>query len=112
MIAAAQGPSLQAFLTSTLQLINTVLIPFLFGIAFLLFVINVIRYFVAGAGNEKMREEAKNVATYSILAFVFLGIFWGIVNMLVSSIGLENCQPVESDYVTADFVGPSLPNCD
>ena len=80
------------------QFIDTTLIPFLFGMAFLVFVYNVIRYFIIGATNDKDRENAKNLAIYSVAAFVFLIIFWGIVNMLNSSLGLQGKAQPCSDY--------------
>lgn len=78
--------------------IDVVLIPFLFGMAFLVFVYNVIRYFIIGATNDKDRENAKNLAIYSVAAFVFLIIFWGIINMLNSSLGLQGKSQPCSDY--------------
>lgn len=81
----------------TIFLINTV-VPFLLGIGFLFFAINVIRYFVAGSGNEEGRKKAKNLAIYSVLGFVVILVFWGIVNMLTQSIGLTGNMPT-SDYI-------------
>lgn len=85
----AQG-TVQKLLVNIPAFFNTVLIPFLFGLAFLFFVINVIRYFVAGGSSEDGRENAKNLIIYSVAAIVFLIIFWGIVNLLSTSIGLQN----------------------
>ena len=112
-LALAQfgGPSLQNTFLGVMQFFDSTLIPFLFGIAFVFLAINVIRYFVAGAGNKDAQENAKNVALYGVMAFVFLSIFWGIVNMLADSTGLEDCRPVTSDYVQNKFVGPPLPPC-
>lgn len=101
----AATPSLQKLLTNILLFINSTLIPFLFGIAFLFFAINVVRYFVAGAGNKDVREDAKNVALYSVMAFVFLVIFWGIVNMLVSSSGLQGDPAPCPDYMIGKVTG-------
>ena len=95
--AHAQG--LMNFFRGLSDFVNGTVIPFIIGIAFLIFIINVIRYFVAGAGNEQSRDKAKLIATYSIAAFVLITIFWGIINMLVQSIGLGGEQQVESDYV-------------
>lgn len=103
--------SLQSFFGNLLLFINSTLIPFLFGLAFLLFAFNVVKYFVVGGSNKDAREDAKNVALYSVAAFVFLIIFWGLVNMFSESVGLENCGQVQSDYVQYNFMGPSLPNC-
>jgi len=112
--AAAPLPgtfSLQNFFTAIPQIINNTLIPFLFGIAFLFFAINIIRYFVAGAGNKDAQEKAKNVAIYGVIAFVFLSIFWGIINMFAASTGLEDCAPVTSDYLEYKSTGPFAAPC-
>ncbi len=93
--------SLQTLLTNIPTFISNVLIPFLFGIAFLIFVYNVIRYFVAGAENKNIQEDAKNIALYSVAAFVFLIVFFGIVRMLVNSSGLQGEDQPCADYQEA-----------
>lgn len=101
LIAAAQ--TAQAFLVNFTSFLSNVIIPFLFGVAFLFFVINVIRFFVIGGSNEDGREKARALISYSVAAFVFLIIFWGIINMLSSSFGYDNvlCTSDKmSDYVT------------
>lgn len=98
-LALAATSSLQNFLKNIPLFIDARLIPFLFGIAFLIFVINVIRYFVIDADNKDARENAKNIALYSVFAFVFLIIFWGIVNLLVSSSGFSGNTAPCPDYL-------------
>lgn len=90
--------TMQGLFQNIPKFIDATLIPFLFGMAFLVFVYNVIRYFVIGATNDKDRENAKNLAIYSVAAFVFLIIFWGIVNMLNSSLGLQGKTQPCTDY--------------
>ena len=97
-VTFAADPSLQKLLTNIPVLINDVLVPFLFGITFLIFVYNVFRYFIAGAENKNIKEDAKNIALYSVAAFVFLIIFYGIVEMFVDSSGLQNETQPCSDY--------------
>jgi len=98
--ASAQG--LQGFLSNLTVVISTVFIPFLFGITFLVFVINVVRFFVLQSNNEEGRENARSLITYSVLAFVFLVIFWGTINLLTSSLGFTRISDTGlpcSDYV-------------
>lgn len=102
----AQARSFQDLLTNTLAFLNNTVIPFLIGIAFLFFVFNAIRFFVFNGTNQEGREKAKALALYGILAFVLIITFWGIVRMFSSSIGLDECDPIESDYVKKDFNGP------
>src|SRR3989344_3998133 len=58
--------SFQGMFSNIVRFIDSTLIPFLFGIAFL-----------------------------------FLIIFWGIVNMLIGSLGI-NSEPIRSDYVNSN----------
>lgn len=107
----AQTASLETLLKGIVGFTNNTLIPFLVGIAFLIFVINVFRYFILNGENEKGQEDAKNLAMYSVAAFVFLLIFWGIVNMLSTSSGLEGCKQSNFDYVDRHVPGPYPPDC-
>ena len=96
-IASAQ--SLQVLFPSLTDFIYTIFIPFLFGIAFLIFIYNAVKYFVVESNNEKGRENAKNLALYSIGAFVFLIIFSGLVRILTEFTGLEKEKQVCPDYL-------------
>jgi succinate dehydrogenase/fumarate reductase cytochrome b subunit len=107
-VAFAQA-TLNTFMTGILGFISGVLIPFLFGIAFLIFVINAVRFFIIQSNNEDGREKAKSLITYSVLAFVFLIVLWGIVGVLVSSLGLE-CTNYETKRVTSDYIVKYLPS--
>lgn len=95
----AHAQTLQLFLGNIIPVINSTIIPFLFGIAFLIFAINVIRFFVIGGSSEDSQEKAKALAMYGVLAFVLIIVFWGVVNLLASSLGLEGEAPVTSDYI-------------
>ncbi len=102
LISSAQSPSLQSLFTNIPIFIDKVLIPFLYGMAFLVFTYNAIRYFVIEGSNEKGREKAKDLAIYSIAAFVFITIFLGIVNMFTQSTGLDKqtqpCTDFEKEF--------------
>ncbi len=106
-IVLAQTLSAQGFIASFLGFSNTVLIPFLLGIAFLFFVFNVIRFFVAGGGNEDDHTKAKNLAMYGVLAFVIMVVFWGIVNLLAGSLGFAGKNIPTPDYLEKN--GTSFP---
>ncbi len=100
-VAAAQqtGPAtslssgnLTAYMNSILSFINNAVIPFILGVAFLIFVFGMFQYFIAGGANEEAREKGKSLLIYAILGFVLIIIFWGIINLLGSATGLQNSQ--------------------
>lgn len=97
LVTNAQG--IQSFLTNLTEFLGEFVVLFLMAMAFLFFTINVIRYFVLGSKNEDDREKAKALAIYSVLAFVLIVTFWGIINMLAESTGLEGETAPVSDYV-------------
>jgi len=99
----SHAQSLQDLVKNTTSFLGEIVIPFLIGIAFLAFVYNVIRFFVLGSTSEEGREKAKALAIYSVLAFTLIIIFWGIINLLTSSIGLDDKNQPGSDYVPGDF---------
>jgi heme/copper-type cytochrome/quinol oxidase subunit 4 len=103
----AQG--LNDLLGNTTSFISGTLIPFLFGMAFLVFVVNVIRFLVLQSSNKEGQENARNLLTYSVLAFVFLAIFWGVINIISGSIGLEGDTQPKSDYEDLNDGGSYTP---
>ena len=103
-VAHAQG--LQDFLRSFSTFLSIRIIPFLIGLAFLFFAYNAIRYFVVQGSSEDGREKAKALALYSVLAIVFIIIFWGIINLLVNSLGFAGGRGVDP-YNDSDYINPT-----
>ncbi len=96
---AFAAEDLQTILMAIIGFVNNVLIPFILGIGFLFFVWNAIRYFVIEGSSEDGRENAKNLAIYSVAAFVIIVIFWGIVNLLAESIFSGRGAAQTPDYL-------------
>jgi cation transporter-like permease len=96
-IAAAQtggvipgnGGDFGVLLRNILQFSNNVLIPFILGIGFLVFVWGMFRYFIAGGANDEAKESGKSLMVYATLGFVLIIVFWGIVNLVATSTGLD-----------------------
>ncbi len=86
---AADADPLQEFLRSILIFINDFLIPFILGIGFLMFVWWVFRYFIVGGADEEKVQKGKSYIVYATLGFLIIILFFGIVNMIAESIGLE-----------------------
>jgi succinate dehydrogenase/fumarate reductase cytochrome b subunit len=95
----SNAQTLQTGLAAIPGFIGGTLLPLLTSIAFLFFIINVVRYFIIGSTEEKGRENAKNLAIYGVLAFFFLLVFWGIVALLINVLGFKEGQLNCPDYI-------------
>lgn len=99
---SSQSGTLQSLLTGIGGFLNNVIIPFILAVAFIVFVVNAVRFFVIGGASDEGQKNAKNLAIYGIGAFVFILSFWGIVNMVVDGIGLDT-EPCSND-TTSDYI--------
>jgi Type IV secretion system pilin len=95
LIAKAQiateggGGQFEVLLKNILNFANSVLIPFIIGIGFLVFVWGMFQYFIAGGASEESREKGKSLMINATFGFVIIIIFFGMINLLTSSTGLE-----------------------
>lgn len=101
--------SVQGMITGLGDLVNNYLIPFVLALAFFIFVYNAFRFFILEGSNEDGRENAKNLAIYSVMAFTFFVLFWGLINFFSEEIGLDN-EPCSNDTVS-DYVISNLAPC-
>jgi hypothetical protein len=83
------GGQFETLLKNILEFTNDVLIPFIIGIGFLFFVWGMFQYFIAGGADEEKRKSGKQLMIYATLGFVLIIVFWGVINLLASSTGLE-----------------------
>ena len=92
----AQAPStngqpinrLGAFLDQFIYLIDFILVPLLFALAFLVFIYGIFQYFILGGANEEKRDTGKQLMVWGFIGFFIMVSVWGIVNLLVASTGL------------------------
>jgi len=90
---------IQTILSALVGFIGTTLVYFLMGIAFVVFLWNIARYFIMGGANEEARTRAKSLAIWGILAFVIIASIWGIVNFIRSNLGIDDYAPTQPDYM-------------
>lgn len=86
---AGSGGNFETLLQNILGFTNNVLIPFIIAIGFLVFVWGMFQYFIAGGANDEAKEKGKSLMIYATLGFVLIIIFWGVVNLLTESTGLD-----------------------
>lgn len=83
------GGPFELLLKNILNFANTVLIPFIIGIGFLFFVWGMFLYFIAGGHSDESKEKGKSLMIHATIGFVVIIIFFGAINLLTSSTGLE-----------------------
>ena len=74
-------------------IINNVLVPLVFAIAFLVFIWGVFQYFILSGGDKEKREEGQKLMLYGIIGFFVMVAVWGLVNILLSTFNLQNNVP-------------------
>jgi len=83
------GGPFQTLLSNILVFTNTVLIPFIIGIGFLVFVWGMFKFFIVGGANDDAKDQGKSLMIYATLGFILIIVFWGVVNLLTESTGLQ-----------------------
>jgi len=86
----ATGGQFGDLLIDLLALTNTLLIPFILGIGFLVFVWGMFKFFIVGGANDDAKEQGKSLMVYATLGFVLIIVFWGVVNLVATSTGLDD----------------------
>ncbi|HEY0010438.1 MAG TPA: pilin [Candidatus Paceibacterota bacterium] len=76
-----------------ISLINNVAVPVIFALALVVFIWGVFVYFVAGGHNDEQRDKGKKLMLYGILGIFIMVSVWGLVNILVNSVTLDNNGP-------------------
>jgi len=75
--------------TGIIGAINTVVVPVIFALAFLVFIYGIVKYFfINNGGDEGKIAEGRQFAMWGILGMVLLFSVWGFVNLLLSTLGI------------------------
>lgn len=74
--------------TGVIGLINTIIVPVILALAFLAFVFGAVKYYFIGGREESGRAVARQFMLWGILGLVVLFSVWGLVNILLSTLGI------------------------
>lgn len=91
---AQQVTSVQSGGQFVINFINTVAVPVLFALAFIVFIFGVFQYFILSHGDEEKATGAKNLMLYGLIGFFLMVSIWGLVNILIGSVSLNSNVPV------------------
>jgi len=79
--------------TAIITFINSILVPFVFAVAFLVFIWGIFQTFILGGGDEEKQTKGKQLMLYAIVGFVLMVSIWGIVNLIAGGFGLRDTIP-------------------
>ena len=74
--------------TTILYLINSVLVPLLFAVAFIVFLYGVAKTYIFSAGEADKVSEGHRLILWGIIGFVVMISLWGLVNVVANTFGL------------------------
>ncbi len=74
--------------TGLIGVLNTIVVPIIFALAFLMFIWGVVDSFLLHPGDETKRAEGRQFILWGILGMVLLFSVWGVVNILLSTLGI------------------------
>ncbi len=85
------GVTLKQFIgsgsTGIIGVINTIIVPIIFALALAVFVWGIVQYFLLSQGDEGKIEKGREFALWGLLGIVVLLSIWGLVNLLLSTLG-------------------------
>lgn len=96
VIALAQVTNVDSAATLFFRIINSILIPAIFALAFLYFIWGVFTYVMAH--DEGKRAEGQKIMLWGVIGLFVMISVWGLVSILTSTVGLQGNVP------------PDLPN--
>ncbi len=84
------GGQMAEFFNSILLFINNILIPLVLGIAFLMFIWGIFKFFILGGADSEKQAEGKSLMIYAVAGFVIILSFYGLVNFLTTGLGFNS----------------------
>lgn len=81
------GEVLGGYTAGIIDFINKYLIPFIWAIAFIVFLWGVYTFFIAGGADEEKRTQGKQLVMWAVIGFVVMTSLWGLVNLITNTLG-------------------------
>src|SRR3989338_982836 len=71
-----------------LYLINNVLVPVLFALAFIVFLYGIAKAYIFSVGDEEGVKKGHKLLLWGLIGFVVMISLWGLVNVVANTFGL------------------------
>ncbi|MBU6388677.1 hypothetical protein KGQ72_02305 [Patescibacteria group bacterium] len=85
---------------TVLYLINNVLVPVLFALAFIVFLWGIAKAYIFSGGDPEEVSRGHRLLLWGIIAFVVMISIWGLVNVVANTFGLAGsyAPPTPKSY--------------
>jgi len=74
--------------STILYLINSVAVPLLFAISFIVFLYGIAKAYIFSTGDEAEVKKGHQLLLWGIIGFVVMISLWGLVNVVANTFGL------------------------
>jgi hypothetical protein len=86
--ASTCASSICGIASTLLYLINSVLVPLLFAIAFITFIYGIASAYILSNGNEEKVKAGHKLILWGLIGFVVMISLWGLVYVVSNTFGL------------------------
>jgi len=86
--AAVYAPDVGDVAQNLIGIINGVLVPLIFAVAFIVFIYGVTKAYIFSTGDSAGVEEGHKLILWGIIGFVVMVSLWGLVNVVANTFGL------------------------
>ena len=92
--------SICSIASTILYLINSVAVPVLFAIAFIVFLYGIAKAYIFSGGDPGEVAEGHKLVLWGIIGFVVMISLWGLVNVVSNTLGLGgySAPPLPNSY--------------
>jgi hypothetical protein len=94
-LAFAQAiTSAQSLAQFAINIINTIIVPLIFAVAFLVFIVGVFQTFILGRGDPAKVKTGQSLMLWGLIGFFVMVSVWGLVNILIGTFNLNSQVPI------------------
>lgn len=100
--------TLFSYFDQAVDVINHVLVPLIFALAFIYFLINIYRYFILNGDVPDSQKKGRTFAIYGVVGFAVMLSVWGLVNIIINTFSLQNpARPELPSFGNTDKAAPA-----
>lgn len=76
-----------------MNIINSMVVPFIFAISFTVFIWGIFKYFIAGSANPEDQSKGWHLLMYGLIGLAIMMSVWGLVNIILMTFNLNTAAP-------------------